>query len=83
MERAPVDSSLVAIHDSLDLDFIASVATFLRLALTGSGGILLPEVAVVPKTQSLVQRAGDDEVLVGVELCTHDVVAVSSEDGEL
>lgn len=71
----------MSVHYSLDLDFVSGISAFLGLALSSSGSIFLSEIGIVPETEGLIKGAGNDEILVGVELCAHDVVAVPCEDG--
>lgn len=75
MEADPVAAPLMPIQDldTLDLhsDEGAEILGFREL---------LAKNGEVPDADSGVERAGNDEVLFWMELGTHDVVAVASDD---
>lgn len=78
VEVHPVDSPVVSLQHELDLH----LPLLLHLALTLLE-VLVPQVLVVPHSDLLVQAGRDYQVLVGVELGAHDVVAVACEDAHL
>lgn len=86
MEGNPIYAPVMALQDKFDDSICVAehiglvLVSAVNLLLEGHGcwrRVLLPETGYVPYAYRLIEGCGDDQVLGGVEVCTHDIVVVA------